>query len=55
MEARPTTSAVSHLTHLDWENVMTNVTRGRQVCSYRPRPPILYTGCRQLAAVQRTK
>jgi len=36
-----TASAVSHLTHLAWENVMTDVTRGGRVCSYRPRPPTL--------------
>jgi len=48
----PTARAVSHLTHLAWENVMTSVTCGARVCS---RPLTSYTVCGQLAAVQRTR
>jgi len=48
LKASPTACAMSHLTHLAWENVTTNITRGRWVCSYR-------TLRRRLAAVQQTR
>jgi len=51
LKVQPTACAVSHLIHLAWDNVMTNVTHGGRVCSYRPRPPTLYTVCWQLAAI----
>jgi len=45
----PTARAMSHLV---CENMTTDVTRGRPVCSYRPRLPTSYAVCRQLAAIQ---
>ena len=43
LKAHPTARAMSHLAYLSWENVMTNVTRGRWVYSYWPRSPTSYT------------
>jgi len=39
LKGRPTACAVSHFTHLAWENVTTDFIRGGRVCSYQPRPP----------------
>jgi len=39
LKARPVACAISQLTHIAWVNVTTDVTRGGQVCSDRPRPP----------------
>jgi len=36
LKARPSARAASQLTHLAWENVTTDVTRGGPVCSDRP-------------------
>lgn len=47
LEAGPTVHSVSPLTHLAWENVMTDITRGGEwACSYRPGHPhrIPYVG-----------
>ena len=44
LKVRATACAVSHLTHLAWENMTTNMTCGGRVCL-----------CRQLAIVQRTR
>ena len=35
LKARPSACAASQLTHLAWENVTTDVTRGGPVCSDR--------------------
>jgi len=43
LKARPTARAVSHLAHLAWENVTTDVTHGGWMCSYWPRPPTSHT------------
>jgi len=45
LKAHPTARPVLHLTHLAWENVITNVTHGGRACSYQTRPPTSYTVC----------